>query len=873
MPNLIDTDTAKKTPVDDLVKQFNTDKTKGLTASDAQSRIQEYGPNEIPEKKQNAFLKFLKNFWGPIPFMIEAAAVLSAVTGAWADFCVIMFLLIMNGMIEFMQSRKADNAIAMLKASLASKAKAMRDGNWAEIDAKELVPGDIIQLKLGDVLPADVKLVDGDYLLCDEAALTGESLPVEKHPGDVAYSGSVAKQGEMTALVYGTALNTFFGRTAKLVGAAKTKSHFQAAVVKIGQYLIVLNFLLIGVVILDAVFFGKHAIDWWREITFCLVLTVAAIPAALPAVMSVTLAVGALALSKKQAIISKLMAIEEMAGMDILCSDKTGTITQNKLTVNGFLKIGKFQEEDIQLYGALATESDSKDPIDAAVMGMVKEKNDIQEKLKTCKQVKLIPFDPVSKRTEAEIKCENAEFKVSKGAPQVILELVKDKDKISDEVQKMVDEAGTHGYRTLGVGKTNDKGEWEYVGMIELMDPPREDSAETVRKAHELGVSVKMITGDHGAIAKETCKQVGIGPNILEAKSLNDLPDRKAIPLVEGADGFSQVFPEHKFEIVDLLQKNGHIVGMTGDGVNDAPALKKADCGTAVDGATDAAKSAADIVLTLPGLSVIVDAIMEARRIFQRLQSYAIYRIGETIDVLFFTVIAILIWDKFPVNPIMIILLAVFNDFPIMAIAYDNVKYSGKPEQWNMRKVIGISSIVGFLDVGFTLLLFALCYNFLLQDSTIVSQSVHKAIAAPVDNYKYAAQWIKDIFSAIDYKQLQTIAFLQLLIAGNFTIFICRTVGHFWSIIPGKSLFWASLLSKLLISAVCWNWFGAKIGGHEIGGCFGLIPSVDWQYIALIWVYAFVERMIISDFIKVWCYKLFNHAGIRWHRHGQIHKH
>ncbi len=861
--NLIDKETAEKASVDELIKQLGSDSGKGLSSQEAEKRLSDYGPNELQSKEQSALIKFLKNFIGPIPIMIEAAAILSAVSCAWNDFVVILFLLFMNAIIDFRQSRKADSAIAALKASLASKSKVLRDGKWVEIEAKNLVPGDIVRLRLGDVLPADIKLLEGDYLLVDEAALTGESLPVEKHAGDVAYSGAIAKQGEMNAIVYGTGVNTFFGRTAKLVAEAKTKSHFQAAVTKIGQYLIVLNFVLVAVVILDAVFFGAHAVNWWQEITFVLVLTVAAIPVALPAVLSVTMAVGAQKLSKKQAIISKLVAIEEMAGMDILCSDKTGTITKNKLTVTGFSPLTGFTDDDIKLFGSLASKSEDNDPIDTAIITKVQENEELAKKASGYKQVEFKPFDPVSKRTEAELKSPDGNIKVSKGAPQVILALAHNKDEISDEITKLVDEAGEHGYRTLGVGRTTADGKWEYVGLIDLEDPPRDDSAATIKTAREMGVEVKMITGDHGAIAKETCRQVGIGSNILEAKSLDGLPDRKATELVEKANGFSQVFPEHKYEIVDLLQKNGHIVGMTGDGVNDAPALKKADAGTAVDGATDAAKSAADIVLTNPGLSVIIDAIEEARRIFQRMMSYAIYRIGETIDVLFFTVIAILIWGRFPVAPIMIILLAVFNDFPIMTIASDNVNFSKKPDKWNMRRCIGIASIVGFLDVFFTLLLFAFCYNFLLKDPGITNAS-GKVIFEAINNYQLAPQWIRNILPPLTYPQLQTVAFMQLLIAGNFTIFICRTVKGFWSIAPSAKLFWASLISKLVISVACWNVF--------FGGTWGLIPGITWQYIILIWCYAFVERMLISDWIKVQSYKLFDHAGLRFHRQGRIHK-
>jgi H+-transporting ATPase len=582
----------------------------------------------------------------------------------------------------------------------------------------------------------------------------------------------------------------------------------------------------------------------------------------MPAVMSVTMAVGAVALSKKKAIISKLMAIEEMAGMDILCSDKTGTITKNKLTVRGFNLLGDAKEEDVQLYGALASKAEDNDPLDMAIINKVTDNPELLKIKESCKQVNFKPFDPVSKRTEAEVETSEGTIKVSKGAPQVILALCADHEEIKDEVTRLVDEAGEHGFRTLGVGKTDSEGNWHYIGLIQLEDPPRDDSAETIQRAHDLGVKVKMITGDHGAIARETCKQVGIGSNILEAKTLNNLPDRRATELVENADGFSEVFPEHKFEIVDLLQKNDHIVGMTGDGVNDAPALKKADCGTAVEGATDAAKAAADIVLTAPGLSVVVDAIKEARRIFQRLQSYAIYRVGETIDVLFFTVIAILVWNKFPVNPIMIILLAVFNDFPIMAIASDNVRYSLAPEKWHMRKVIGVASVIGFLDVAFTLALFAFAYNYLLFDEAVIKTTAHTVSHEVVNHYQYCAEWVKNILPSIDYKQLQTLAFLQLLIAGNFTIFISRTVGHFWSIKPGKGLLWSSIISKLVASAACWQ---------LTNGCFGLIPALPGSYIILVWVYAFVERMIISDCIKVWAYKLLDYKGIRFNRFGRLH--
>lgn len=865
---LISKNAAEKLTKEELALQLGLDINTGLSEEEAQKRLTQYGCNELQEKKQSTFMKLLKNFSGPIPIMIEVAAILSAITAAWNDFAVIMFLLIMNALIDFFQTRKADSAISALKASLASKSKAKRNGQWKEIEAKGLVPGDLIRLRLGDIIPADVKLTEGAYLLIDEAALTGESLPVEKHEGDVAFSGSIAKQGEMNAIVYGTGVNTFFGRTAKLVAEAKTKSHFQEAVLKIGQYLIALNFLLVSVVILSAIFFNTHDVNWAKEITFCLVLTVASIPVALPAVLSVTMAVGAQILSKKKAIISKLVAIEEMAGIDILCSDKTGTITKNKLTVRGFTALSSFSEHDIKLYAALASKVENNDPIDMAIISKVKDINDIAQYT----QVSFKPFDPVSKRTEAEIKFGSKTIKVSKGAPQVIVALIEDNEKIKTQVDKIVEEAGERGFRTLGVGMTDEDGKWQYVGLIDLEDPPRDDSKQTIKEANALGVEVKMITGDHGAIAKETCRQVGIGANILEARTLDNLPDRKAIKLIEEANGFSQVFPEHKYEIVELLQKAGHIVGMTGDGVNDAPALKKADCGTAVDGATDAAKAAADIVLTEPGLSVIVDAIKESRCIFQRMRSYATYRISETLDILFFTVIAILIWGRFPVAPIMIILIAVFNDFPIMAIASDRVKFSQIPDKWNMRKVIGIATVVGALDVIFTLILFGFGYKFLLSDPgiTLVAGnyvngivSGGKVIFPAIENYAFSPDWIRALLPSITYPQLQTITFLQLLIAGNMTIFVTRTDDHFWSIAPSSGLLWASVSTKAIISLAVWEGF--------FHGTWGLLPGIQAEYIFIVWIYAFVERFVISDYIKALAYKLFDYKGIKFHRSGRVH--
>ncbi|MCP4181338.1 MAG: plasma-membrane proton-efflux P-type ATPase [bacterium] len=847
--DLIDKKTAESTSFKDLLKKINVDSNKGLSTQEHENRIKKFGANVIPEKKDSFFIRLIKKFWGPIPWMIEIAAVLSALIEHWDDFFIIAFLLLLNAAIEIVQEFKAGNAIAALKKHLASKARVLRNSKWNEVEASDLVPGDIIRIKLGDVLPADIKLIDGDYVLVDEAALTGESLPVEKHQNDIAYSGAIVKQGVMNALVYGTGENTFFGKTAKLVAEAKTESHFQKAVVKIGDYLIALNFFLVSLIVVVGIF--RHD-SIWELLQFSLVLTVASIPAAMPAVLSVTMAVGALALSKKKAIVSKLIAIEEMAGMDILCSDKTGTITQNKLTIHGYQPLKTFTEDDILLYGTLASKEEDRDPIDSAIIDQLEKRKELVERKDSCKLIHFTPFDPVSKKTEATIKLERKTYKVCKGAPQVIVALAENKEEIQDEVTRLVNEAAERGFRTLGVGKTDDNDKWQFVGLIDLEDPPRLDSAATIREAKKLNVDVKMITGDHGAIARETCKQIGLGTKILKADDLEGASDRKAIRMVVDSDGFSEVFPEHKYEIVELLQKHGHIVGMTGDGVNDAPALKKADTGIAVDGATDAAKSAADIVFTLPGLSVIIDAIKESRCIFQRMQSYAIYRISETQDVLFFTVLAILIFGQYPVTAMMIVLLAVFNDFPIMAIASDNTAASPNPEQWDMRKVIGIGTVLGLTNVIFTFIIFYLGKHVLTSYSWHPSIVDHCFFSSHLIHFRH---WVVTTFGILKFDQVQTLVFAELAIAGNLTVFLSRVKGPFWSLAPGKGLFWSTIISKLIVSFMCG---------------FGILMAPIGWYIVFVWIYACIQ-MFITDRMKIFAYKLFDHSGIRFRRQGKIH--
>jgi H+-transporting ATPase len=771
----------------------------GLTQTEAQLRLAHYGYNEISEKKSNPLIKFLSYFWGPIPWMIEAAVILSALVRHWPDFFIILVLLLANAIVGFWEEYQAGNAIAALKAELAVKARVRHDGKWTTGQARELVPGDVIRVRLGDIVPADARLFEGDPVEVDQSALTGESLPVTRKENETVYSGSIIRQGEIDALVYGTGQNTYFGKTAQLVQEVHTVSHFQRAVLKIGDYLIVIAIVLVVLILAVALFRGDKMTT---TLQFALVLTVAAIPVAMPTVLSVTMAVGARILAVKQAIVSRLVAIEEMAGMDVLCSDKTGTLTQNKLTLGEPFSVDGVSPDQVILSAALASRAENQDTIDLAVLSGLKD----DQALKGYTLVHFQPFDPVHKRTEAAISGpDGTTFSVTKGAPQVILELAANAAKVKPAVDKAVNTFAARGFRSLGAARTDAHGQWQFLGVLPLSDPPREDSKATIATARQMGVSVKMVTGDQLAIGREVAGQLGLGTNLLDAGVFAGTHGHDTAHMeesVEAADGFAQVFPEHKFHIVDILQRRGHIVGMTGDGVNDAPALKKADCGIAVSGATDAARAAADVVLMSPGLSVIIDAIKESRKAFQRMNSYAIYRIAETIRVLLFMTLAILVFNFYPVTAVMIVLLALLNDGPILAIAYDNVHYANMPEAWNMWLVLGISSVLGVAGVIASFGLF----------------------------------YLGDRVFHLSRDLLQTFMFLKLAVAGHLTIFVTRTRGPFWSIRPAPVLLWSAIVTKVLAT---------------LAAVYGLLMvPIGWKWALVIWGYALVW-FLLNDRIKL----------------------
>ena len=776
----------------------------GLSSDAARRLLAQVGENAIREDHVSLARKFLGYFWGPIPWMIEIAAVLSGVTRRWDDFAIIVVMLLINAGVGFFQEFKADTAIAALKRRLAPVARVLRDGTWQDLAARLLVPGDVVLVKLGNIVPADLTLREGDYLSVDQSALTGESLPVDKKIGDTVYSGSIVRQGQMRALVTATGMQTYFGKTAALVETAKQRSHFQKAVLRIGNFLILVTLALVALILLVALLRGNGLID---TLLFALILTVAAIPVALPAVLSVTMAVGAARLAVMKAIVSRLVAIEEMAGMDLLCCDKTGTLTKNELTLGDVVPLGGADRDELLLAAALTCERDAPDPIDAAVLKGVD-----NAKLAGYRVVKFTPFDPVHKRAEAQLEADGHSFRAAKGAPQVILDLAKPDDAVLQKAHAAIDELASRGFRTLAVAKTGDDGTWRFLGLVPLFDPPRDDAAETIATTKRMGLQVRMVTGDHIAIAREIAGKLGLGNKIVSAAEIFPPGNSDGdIARIESAEGYAEVFPEHKFKIVRALQRAGHIVGMTGDGVNDAPPLKVADVGIAVSGATDAARAAADLVLTASGLTVIARAIEEARRIFERMTGYATFRIAETVRVLLFMTLSILVFDFYPVTAVMIVLLAIFNDVPIMMIAYDDVTVAEKPVRWDMRRVLTMSAFLGVLGV----------------------------IAS------FGIFWFAVRYLQLPRPTVQTLMFLKLLVAGHLTIYLTRNTGWFWQRPwPNWRLFAACETTQILGTlAAVYGWFVTPIG---------------WHYALLVWGYA-LAWFVLNNAGKVLLYRV----GIR----------
>ncbi|ERN10336.1 plasma membrane ATPase 4 [Amborella trichopoda] len=836
----------ERIPIEEVFELLKCSK-EGLSSEEGEQRLQIFGPNKLEEKKESKVLKFLGFMWNPLSWVMEVAALMAIVLANgggkppdWQDFVGIVVLLIINSTISFIEENNAGNAAAALMAGLAPKTKVLRDGRWSEQEAAILVPGDVISIKLGDIVPADARLLVGDPLKIDQSALTGESLPVTKHPGEEVFSGSTCKQGEIEAIVIATGVHTFFGKAAHLVDSTNQVGHFQKVLTAIGNFCICS--IALGMLVEIIVMYPIQRRKYRDGIDNLLVLLIGGIPIAMPTVLSVTMAIGSHRLSEQGAITKRMTAIEEMAGMDVLCSDKTGTLTLNKLTVDKTLieVFAKGVDRDkVVLLAARASRVENQDAIDTAIVNMLA---DPQEARAGIQEVHFLPFNPVDKRTAITyIESDGSWHRASKGAPEQIVDLCNLREDARKKVHSIIDKYADRGLRSLAVArqvvpeatKESAGRPWEFVAVLPLFDPPRHDSAETIRRALHLGVNVKMITGDQLAIAKETGRRLGMGTNMYPSSSLLGQSRDESVSglpvdeLIEKADGFAGVFPEHKYEIVRKLQERKHICGMTGDGVNDAPALKKADIGIAVADATDAARSASDIVLTEPGLSVIVSAVLTSRAIFQRMKNYTIYAVSITIRIVLGFMLIALIWE-FDFSPFMVLIIAILNDGTIMTISKDRVKPSPMPDSWKLKEIFAMGVVLG---------------TYLAVMTVVFFWVVHKT------------DFFSDVFGVRSIKdsqtELTTALYLQVSIVSQALIFVTRSRSLSFTERPGLLLLFAFAVAQLIATliAVYANWGFARISG------------IGWGWAGVIWLYSIITYSPLDIFKFIVRYAL---SGKAW---------
>jgi len=832
----------------------------GLSDADVTTRLLEFGRNELVSKRKSKLEVFVSKFKGPMPYMIWLAIIIEGIVEDWLNFVVLFLLQMVNGCISYNEAMRAGDAISALKASLKPEAQVKRNGVWANVDAGTLVPGDRVVIAAGAAVPADCRMCEGSPVEIDQAALTGESLPVTMRSDDIAKMGSMVVRGENEAIVSATGANTFFGKTAAMINSVKETPHFQMVLMTIMKTMVGCTLVVAAIVLIYLIAQGEGALE---TLAFCAVLVISAIPIALPVVSTTTMSVGCKTLADKKAIVAELHCIEALAGMNMLCSDKTGTLTLNKMVLQSGVgyQPGMDQPKILQ-FAALAAKwkEPAKDALDTLVLDAVD-----KAPLDSFEQLEYVPFDPSTKRTESTLKGpDGREFVVTKGAPHVILGLSDNKSSIGEKFETEVEELAQRGIRALAVA-VQYKGEaMNLIGLLTFLDPPRPDTKETIRRAGMYGVAVKMITGDHGAIAKETARQLGMGTDILKADALPMVDTTKAMPktlgaeygeMIENVSGFAQVFPEHKFLIIEALRQRGWVVGMTGDGVNDAPALKRADVGIAVQGATDTAAAAADIVLTAPGLSVMIDAIMISREIFSRIKNYLVYRVAVTTQLLMFFFLCIFSYnpadygfkdhdakggdlpDYFNLPTLSLVLIVILNDFAIISIAYDYVEASVIPETWNLKVVFSIAAWLGGVAVAAQMTML----NILLANHDETGED--------------------DSFLAkFSYGQIQMAMWLTLSLLDFLSLFAARCAdGFFFTRKLGPPLGAAAVFAmavSTLLSAV-WPFNPVSEGIR--------MESLDAGQIGFIWAYC-LGWFLVQDVSKWVVYRIMLHTdfdGIR----------
>ncbi len=749
-----ETSSYKKTSVEETLHLLQSS-TDGLNESEVQRRFRIFGRNEVTEKKSNQALAFLLRYWGPMPWLLELAIGLSIGLKHYLEAGIIFALLTINTVIGQIQTHGSQKALDTLKKRLAVNARVLRDGKWLTKTAREIVPGDIITLGLGDIVPADAKIISGDISI-DQSILTGESLPVDTQTSDIIYSGSIVKRGEVNCVVVNTGANTFFGNTAELVKIAKPKSHQEQIMLAIVRYMM---FFGVGALVLVATYAAITGIGIVPILTLAIIFLMGAIPVALPAVLTIVQAVGAMELAHKGVLVTRLDSIEDAASIDILCLDKTGTLTQNILSVGDIIPFAGHSARDVTLIASLGSRQNTKDAIDSAILDYAKA---VDIGLEIYEQISFTPFDPASKRTEAIVTQGDSRFRVIKGAPQIVMSLCHGLDEQTRmKANQSVEELSRKGYRTLAVAKSSDEemNNLNFIGLLSLADPPRSESKAMIQDARALGIKPIMLTGDNIAIAKEIALQLTIGSRIIRMDEFRNLSEAEQVKVIDETDGFAEIYPEDKYRIVKLLQSRGHLVGMTGDGVNDAPALKQAEMGIAVSNSSDVAKASASMVLTEPGIGVIIDAIKTSRHIYQRMLTWVINKVTKVIQVIGILTIGFFWFHDLVVSLLGMALLIFANDFVTMSLATDNVQYTASPNKWNVKNITLASFVVGAL---------------------LILEGV-------------AALFIATHYFHQSLEQMRTFTVLMLIFSSLFRVYIVRERRYFWSSRPGKELVLATI--------------------------------------------------------------------------------
>ena len=789
---------ARKYNSKQLLKLLNSSE-EGLSSEEAASRLAKFGYNEVKAKKQNMPLKLLRKFFEPVPLLLWLVIILSYVLRRMSDLYIISAMLVFNVVVSFIEEYRADKAVEQLRKNLSTNARTLRSGNWIPVHSRELVPGDIIRVRSGDIIPADSMILGDGNIEVDESVITGESLPLFRHNEDMIYAGSIVKMGEASCLVVATGAETYYGKTTILVKNAMPKSHIQEVIMGIAKYLVICDFLIVL-----AMFAYGYLLVGMQPIAllpFLLVIIVASVPVSLPAAFTVSMAVGTSKLASNSILVTRLESVEDTSTMNVLCMDKTGTLTENNITVKEIIPF-ECDANTVLKYAAEASRVDDNDPIDNAILSYAKHK-----KTGTGKQLSFSPFDPSTKKTEARIS-DNGTYTVVKGAATIIAKMCGTRGPQLSKFDKTIDEFSSRGYRSLGVAVKKGK-TYTLCGIIALYDPPRTEAKRLIKEIASLGVKAKMLTGDNIHVAKQISRELGMGGKILDVDTLKKAKGEAAFRMINRADGFANIYPEDKYTIVKALQTHSLVVGMTGDGINDAPALKQAEVGIAVSNATDVAKSAAALVLTKSGIEVIVKAIKESRRIFERMVTYALVKISKVYQIVLFSGIIFIAMHGFiPITPFLLILLMFTNDIANISISTDNVGYSKRPDAWKMRSLVLVSSAVGILLLVQALLMTYM--NLRIFDMTTL--------------------------------QFQTAIFLLFDISDKFTIINMRERGPFWKYKPSNMLLFTSFMG--ILAGIGMAYYGILMTP------IGITPMLAIIAISALFLF-------INDAAKIWVFKRF----------------